>query len=343
MEIKVRDVEEAWEKLPQLVSQMSPEKSRAGDVLVFPTPLTTIYTQPRRRVLHDPSRDANPFFHLFEAMWMLAGSNSSLPLDVFVSDFGKRFAQNDGEVHGAYGYRWHYHNQLEKIVVRLRSNRHDRQCARQMWSEFEFGDLSGDWRDRPCNTHVYFRVRDEKILDMTVCCRSNDAIWGAYGANVVHFSFLQEYVACRAGLGMGLYYQFSNNFHVYKDVYDKIQGQADQRKIWVRMSPYYSPIPLNLDDSSFTAFHRELPDIVERVQHLVSSKQIFNGDHYENTFLRQVISPMLTVWSLHKNNEPILAIAATDKIIDSEWKYACSAWLLRRYVKQKKILEVRHG
>ena len=32
-------------------------------------------------------------------------------------------------------------------------------------------------------------------LCMTVCNRSNDMLWGAYGANVVHMSMLQEFVA----------------------------------------------------------------------------------------------------------------------------------------------------
>ena len=40
-------------------------------------------------------------------------------------------------------------------------------------------------------------------LQMTVHCRSNDIIWGTYGANAVHFSILQEYVAARIGVDLG--------------------------------------------------------------------------------------------------------------------------------------------
>ena len=46
----------------------------------------------------------------------------------------------------------------------------------------------------PCNTAIYFKVREGK-LNMTVSNRSNDVIWGTFGANVVHMSILQEYVA----------------------------------------------------------------------------------------------------------------------------------------------------
>jgi hypothetical protein len=50
-----------------------PQGSRAGDVLVAPHPVMSVTSIPTERVLFDPARDANPFFHLFESLWMLAG------------------------------------------------------------------------------------------------------------------------------------------------------------------------------------------------------------------------------------------------------------------------------
>ena len=49
--------------------------SRNGAVLVAPWPVITIIHDPEHRVLFNPRRDANPFFHLFESIWMLAGRN----------------------------------------------------------------------------------------------------------------------------------------------------------------------------------------------------------------------------------------------------------------------------
>ena len=43
------------------------EDSRVGPVLVAPTPIATVYPQPRKRVSFSAIRDANPFFHLVEA------------------------------------------------------------------------------------------------------------------------------------------------------------------------------------------------------------------------------------------------------------------------------------
>jgi hypothetical protein len=48
-------------------------KAVATKVLVSQTPVVTCYSAPTQRVLFSPMRDANPFFHLMEALWMLAG------------------------------------------------------------------------------------------------------------------------------------------------------------------------------------------------------------------------------------------------------------------------------
>jgi len=81
--------------------------SRVGEVYEFPEAVATDYWKPWERVLFDPARNANPFFHIFESMWMLAGRN-----DVdWVAKFNPRMREfsDDGKIqHGAYGYRWRY-------------------------------------------------------------------------------------------------------------------------------------------------------------------------------------------------------------------------------------------
>lgn len=263
--IEARNVNDAYAKGVALLREIGVrEPSRAGEVLVAPCPVTTVYENPCERVLFNPQRDANPFFHLGEALHMMAGRNDATWLDRFVKDFSSRFAEDNGVQHGAYGFRWRWHfdmegggsvclpDQLEAIITLLRANSNDRRVVLQMWDPV--ADLDVSKRDVPCNTQAYFRVRkgatyrefgvdpDPKnrnpdgsdyhimdavnktppVLDMTVCCRSNDIIWGAYGANAVHFSVLQEYMAARIGVGVGKYYQISNNFHAYIDMLEKV-------------------------------------------------------------------------------------------------------------------------
>jgi len=250
--IEVEDVNEAyWRGMNILRTDGIDEDSRNGPVRVMPEPVTTVYRKPRQRVLFDMKRAANPFFHLFESLWMLAGRDDVGALNRYITDFGTRFAESDGTVHGAYGHRWRKafgFDQLDAIVARLRANPRDRQCVLQMWDArmedgsdagtdyFGENDLLGVWKDRPCNTQVYFRVREnapeekwaaggavpEPVLDMMVTCRSNDIVYGAYGANAVHFSILQEYMAGRIGVRVGNMEQVSFNYHAYHDVLARV-------------------------------------------------------------------------------------------------------------------------
>ena len=48
-----------------------PQPSRVGDVLVSPHPVMTVYKEPTNRVLLSPMRNANPFFHVMESLWLL--------------------------------------------------------------------------------------------------------------------------------------------------------------------------------------------------------------------------------------------------------------------------------
>lgn len=193
------------------------EESRNGPVLVAPGPVLTEYRNPSERILWDPRRDANHVFHLMEAIWMFAGGRNVEWLLQFNSKFGQ-YAESDGNMWGAYGHRWRKGfgvDQILTVIDILKRDPKSRRAVIQMWCPVR--DLDVDKRDVPCNTVIYFDTTGGK-LNMTVSCRSNDMLWGAYGSNVVHFSMLLELVAHGAGLPMGVYRQFSNNFHVYTDV-----------------------------------------------------------------------------------------------------------------------------
>lgn len=190
-----------------------PVSSRAGPVLTVPWPVMSVYERPRERVLLHPLRHCNPFFHFFEAMWMLAGRNDVEYLEQFVPRMAT-FAEDNGLLHGAYGYRWRKHydfDQIDWAVKHLANDPSSRRCVINMWDPDADNEPKNDL---PCNTQLMFRVVGN-ALNMTVLNRSNDAIWGAYGANCVHFSFLQEFMACALELEVGRMFQFTNNLHIY--------------------------------------------------------------------------------------------------------------------------------
>jgi thymidylate synthase len=260
---RVRNVNDAYRTIMrELIDGGQREESRAGPVTVYPEPVCTTYENPCERVLFSRARRANPFFHLFESFWMLAGRDDAAFLDRYVSDFRSRFAEDNGLLHGAYGHRWRLwfddferqdFDQIEWAVDLLLRDQTSRRAVIQMYDPSLDSTAAGvvPPKDIPCNTTIYLRLRDaqrvpsvntpgyfqdvdEKELDLTVCCRSNDAIWGAFGANAVHFSVLLEYLAWRLDCRVGRLHQLSNNLHVY----DSTRHLWDPEEVFV--DPYGS-------------------------------------------------------------------------------------------------------
>src|SRR5215510_3212831 len=140
--IHARNVNDAIVRGAQLLKEGGrPQPSRAGGTIEYPEPVCTVYERPLERVLFDAVRDANPFFHLMEALWMLAGRR-----DVgWLARFNQRMAtySDDGVVfNAAYGYRWRNQfqlktgdggDQLSAIVKLLRADPDSRRAVLQIW------------------------------------------------------------------------------------------------------------------------------------------------------------------------------------------------------------------
>ena len=334
--IEGEDVNELyWRGMNLLQTEGRREDSRNGPVIVMPCPVTSVYKKPRQRVLLDLKRAANPFFHLYESLWMLKGRDDVAALNRFITDFGTRFAEPDGKVHGAYGHRWRValgFDQLDAIVARLQKNPSDRQAVLQMWDgrneqssnlaikeEFGSNDLLGSWKDRPCNTHVYFRVRKDE-LDMLVSCRSNDIIYGAYGANAVHFSILQEYMAARIGVEVGTMHQMSFNYHAYVDVLERVgipsylETYRGHELKATRMVTTPEQWDRDLDD--WFLWHRNL---VERGE---DNRRQFPSNPWFNT----VACPMFLAHFKFKSAMHHEAMKMAETIAASDWRFACMQW-----------------
>lgn len=347
--------------------------SRNGPVKKLIEPVTITYQRPRERVLFNPARDCNPFFHVFEALWMLSGSNSLEPLLKYVSTFGD-YSDDGKTLNGAYGHRWrracvqhppskdgtypesvgiignqYWLDQLKILIQHLRENPDSRRAVLQMWDvendlvkiDNQFDQYS---RDVCCNLSACFSIRDEgsavdtggqhpdgtwiteweeyKLLDMTVFNRSNDAIYGMFGADEVHFSFLQEYVANCLGVSVGQYHQISSDLHIYTETNSGFHSEK-----W--LAPEHSidfyqndvdpcPIPLVSDPAVFD----------EEVQEFVYDND-FSRNWYE-PFLQHVANPMCWAFELHKRRDYRAALMAIEECQAEDWKLAAVNWLKKR-------------
>lgn len=323
MEITVRNVNQAFSEMfwRFKVENLKPEPTRNGPALVYPVPVTTIYTNPRERVLFHQGRDANPIFHLLESIWMLAGRRDAAFLQQFNSKIGQY--SDDGEnFNAAYGYRWRYHfghDQLLEVIRVLEKDPNSRQAVVQMW---DVEDLTKPTKDKACNMQVIFDTR-KGVLNMTVINRSNDMWWGAYGANAVHFSVLQEFVACALGLPMGVYRQSSHNLHLYTELYD--------------VQKYLETPPNNLAYDAYVSEEVEPLPLFEGRDYLtfLYECEMFCDDpfdmtvDYTNPFFSKVAQPMAMVSRVRKLKQGDGREFA-QKIRASDWRKATFDWINRR-------------
>lgn len=289
-------------------------------------PIVTEYTRPNERVLFHPIRDANPFFHFMESLWILNGQRDVATLSKYNSNISS-FSDDGISFHAAYGYRLRHEFRMDQIlhvVALLKKDPSTRRAVMAIWNP-EL-DLGANSKDLPCNDLIMFKLR-EGTLDMTVSCRSNDAIWGAYGANAVQFSMLQEFVASAVGARVGTYRQVSDSFHIYTDnptwksIRDRPLYQAD---------PYYTgevaPFPIMLG--------------TDHVNWLGALSIFMNNGTLVNyvPFFEQVAVPIRQAWEMYKNVSPALsknariyrAVAIVEMCAATDWRRACIEWLMRR-------------
>ena len=312
------------------------QESRNGPVLSLHEPCIFQFDQPRERVLFWPERDANPFFHLMESLWMIAGRNDVKYLTQFVQTMDQ-FSDDGLTFNGAYGFRWRHHfdrDQLTLIIEELKADHTSRRCVLGMWDPSR--DLGLKSRDLPCNINATFRISDG-ALDMSVFNRSNDMIWGALGANAVHFSMLQEYVAAALGRKVGRYWQISTNMHVYVTrhlgLLERMQSQQ----------PGYSPYETE-GYVSYPLIESQLPMQVfdDELSMFLSGEPLPMGT--KSAFLKRVAAPMLSAWKAYKKGDFQMALTHVYEIGDMGWSRACQEWLLRRRTaKAKRIHQQDDG
>jgi hypothetical protein len=311
------------------------EQSRNGEVLAAPNPVTIRYRYPKQHVLLNPVRDANPFFHLMEAMWMLAGRQDGEYLDNYIKDFSKRFG-NNGIIMDAYGFRWRHglrFDQLDQIVAELRKDPTTRQCVLQMWGAGEQRELMS-FSAKPCNLVATFRVVDGR-LDMSVFNRSNDVIWGCCGANAVHFPILQEYMASRLDIEVGCYWQITTNLHLYTAHLEMMKKRITYQGAGEMIAPHLITGTGSYEQTQplityRRTFDEDLESTMVWIDGIHEDKEIYTGN-LTNIFLRDVVIPMAISYRLYRCGDRQGSYEAIAEVIAEDWRNAGKQWLDRRY------------
>jgi len=327
--IEVKNVNEVLPLALQMLAVHGKEISPRGILTL--EPVTTTYLRPCERVMLVPERDANPFFHLMEALWILQGRQDV----AWLTQFNKNMElySDDGAIfHAPYGQRLRHQqgfDQIRSAINLLIADKDTRQCVMQIWDAS--CDLGIKSKDIPCNDLIFLKIRDNK-LNMTVCNRSNDVIWGAYGANVVQFSMIQEYIAGKVGVKVGVYNQVSDSFHVYPD---NPQFEALVQLPYTDFNPYkyeVTPYPLatwldGWDDE--LALFCSMVDPDPSIDSAPILSKVREGESmFQIPFFVDVAIPMYNCWIGHKIS--LNGLMLVDSIKASDWRLAATQWLTKR-------------
>ena len=243
-----------------------------------------------------------------------------------------------GVFNAPYGYRLRNGNynakldQLAEVINLLKRDPNTRQAVCQIWDE---SDLVRTTKDKACNMSLVFRIRSGKLC-MTVYNRSNDMIWGAYGANVVQFSMIQEYVAAHLGIPLGEYTQVSNSFHVYTEgaggaVWNRIKDNYDA-DVNIYDDLVHNTVYMVPDDmSGFECDIRQFFNVYDEF----GIEELGEIRNWHSRYFDQLVMPVLCVYLVHKQHGPERALKYTHSILADDWKLACEDWLTNRIEARK--------
>ena len=170
---------------------------------------------PSDNVIINKERKWNLEYARAEWQWYISGDRNITKLGKI---YGKippiwiKMADDEGNVNSNYGNQWKRHYQLEKVITKLKADPSTRQACISIYDGKEIHKYN---TDTPCTYAVQFTIVQGK-LDMCVTMRSND-LWYGFCNDQYCFSMLQQLVASRLDIPVGVYYHFAHNMHLYNN------------------------------------------------------------------------------------------------------------------------------
>ena len=165
----------------------------------------------------------------------------------------------------------------------------------------------------------------------------------SYGANAVHMSVLQEYVAAALGVYIGPYYQVSDSFHVYLNKeWDKVKDLSVTP--FLPVSEFYPEKHYPLCSNPET-FLEECESLIETIPpRRVSGNPepvdvwptMWKEHDYQNTFFPEVMIPMIKAYLCHKERKYEDCYSHLANIEAEDWQFACLQWIKRREANWRK-------
>lgn len=170
-------------------------------------------------------RDIKPLWACAEAVWFMGGGHKADFMRGFGFKVWDKFADADGCVNSATGYRWRSHfkvDQLKELVKKLSADPTNRQAILCSWDPLEDNLRPG--ANVPCVDMWHFHIL-EGALHLSVLQRSGDMYFGV-PHDILGSRIVQELIAAGIGAEVGMMSYSVSNGHLYED-----QWQAAEEMI----------------------------------------------------------------------------------------------------------------
>jgi thymidylate synthase len=194
-----------------------------------------------------------------EVVWMITGHKH---LD-FIRQFTRiwdDFAEEDGTMEAAYGYRWRNHfgrDQLLDLVEHLRTEPTSRQGVVVMWDPASDGLTAPKKKNVPCPFCWTANIIGGK-LNLHLIIRSNDMMLGN-PHDTAGFALLQAMLAQELGVRVGKLTVSISHAHIYEGHYDQVA------ELLQRDDHVHSEILCTLPERSFQRALEEDASLVEEL------------------------------------------------------------------------------
>lgn len=205
-----KNATEAFEILYETISKVG-QSTNIGTKAIYNVSIEI--QNPSDRDITTPWRKWSKKYAEREWNWYLSADPSVKEIKKFAPMWDKMHNGNN-IVNSNYGFQWSRNKQLQKVIEQLKNNPN----SRQAWITIYDGKEKENYDfDTPCTLAVGFDIKPDSFsVDMTVCMRSNDLVYG-FCNDQYCFSKLQEYVAKKLNRTVGTYTHFAHDMHIYNN------------------------------------------------------------------------------------------------------------------------------
>lgn len=225
------------------IAMQPPELNKRTGITVHASPGVMFKTD----VINDGfpllSLRSMPFSFVPEIMWFLSGSNKVEWLSSHTKIWDS-FAEENGQVTSAYGFRWRYHfgvDQIELALQKLKADPSSRHAVVMMWDPAT--DLTVPQKNVPCPYSFTLNIIRGK-LHLHLIIRSNDMVLG-FPTDVAGFALLLHILAQELRVRPGLLTVSISNAHVYSNQLEAIEEMA------YRTYDEFPPVHFRLPENAY--------------------------------------------------------------------------------------------